>query len=242
METLSENLRDTYTAGLKDFNTRKKLLSIKDLTWEKAQEEALLKETASKDAAQVFHSQKEGEVNKIKAQPRKPKPKIFQRNHTRGPQDKCGRCLGTHSQTNCPFLNEKCFKCGKIRHTQRACKTKFPAQAQDPQVRKPFRRNPSKQTQGGHAHFVETNPLDADSIGEDNSTTSQAALNSLFAVGPKSPDELKVTLQVNSKPLEFTIDTAATVLVITVEIYKNNFHHVALKSLSYTLRSYSNNL
>ena len=60
-DTLSENLRDTFTAGLKDFNTRKKLLSIKDLTWEKAQEEALLMETASKDAAQVFHSQKEGE-------------------------------------------------------------------------------------------------------------------------------------------------------------------------------------
>ena len=28
-ETLSENLRDTFTAGLRDFNTRKKLLSIK---------------------------------------------------------------------------------------------------------------------------------------------------------------------------------------------------------------------
>ena len=200
-------------------------------------------ETASKDAAQIFQTHKEGEVNKVRAQPRKSKSKIFQKKHPKGPQDKCRRCLGTHSKISCPFLNEKCFKCGKIGHTQRACRTKFSSfQGQNPQVRKSFRRGPSRQTQGGRAHFVETDPCRWCMAG-DNSTTSQAALNSLFAAGPKSPDELKVTLQINRKPLEFTIDTAATVSVIPVEVYRKSFRfHVALKPSNYTLRSYSNNL
>jgi hypothetical protein len=67
-DTLSENLRDTLTAGLKYLNIRKKLLSIKVLTWEKAQKEALLMETANKDAARGFQTPKQGEINRIKAQ------------------------------------------------------------------------------------------------------------------------------------------------------------------------------
>ena len=59
-------------------------------------EAALLMETASEDAVQLFHSPKEGEVNKVKSQSGKPKLKQIQNNYPRGPQSKCRRCLGTH--------------------------------------------------------------------------------------------------------------------------------------------------
>jgi len=52
-DVLTENLTDAFTAGVKDFNIRKKLLSIKTLTWEKAQEEALFMEGANRDAARL---------------------------------------------------------------------------------------------------------------------------------------------------------------------------------------------
>jgi hypothetical protein len=65
----------------------------------------------------------------------------------------------------------------------------------------------------------------------------------LYAVrGPQNPDELKVTLQANDMPLEFTVDTSgATVSVIPLEVYEQCFSHLTLKNSQYTLNSYSNN-
>jgi hypothetical protein len=85
--------------------------------------------------------------------------------------------LGAHIPSSCPFLHDKCLKCGKIGHTQRACRTVSLNRAQNPASR-PFRRNSSHQTQAGHAHHhVETNTLDIDGSEDEISWTNQVLIN-----------------------------------------------------------------
>ena len=49
-EQLSENLRDTFVSGFTELSIRRKLLSIKDLTWDIAQQETVSWEAAQCDA------------------------------------------------------------------------------------------------------------------------------------------------------------------------------------------------
>jgi len=149
---------------------------------------------------------------------------------------KCGRCLGVHNQNNCPFLKEKCFKCGKVGHTRRACKTK----AQNPGQPTPHdqqRKPPNRATSVAKAHQVEGTTQENE-FGE----TTETSLYALYEVVPSTPDEIKVTVNVENKPLEFVVDTAATVSVILIAMYKKSFNHIQLKKSQYTLKSYSNDL
>jgi len=239
--TLAENLRDTFTAGLRDFNIRKKLLSVKDLTWDKAQEEALSMEMANQDAAQVSQSKKPGELNRVNVQTNPSSSKKFQQSPN---QQNCGRCLGKHQPRDCPFLKEKCFKCGKVGHTKRACKTKTQNQPRNTNQWS-TRRPQTRQNHPGQTNFVENTteiaPEPEPEPEGDSYPTTPANLNSLYTGGSQNSDELKVTLEVDRVPLMFTIDTGATVSVINHEVYQQHLSHIPLKHSQYVLNSYSNN-
>ena len=81
--------------GMKDEKVQSHLLTISDLTFKKALEEAEIAERAAKDAAQ-FH-EAEAEVHKLQ----------------RKPEQHCYRCEGFHSPQTCPYVNEGCRIVGK---------------------------------------------------------------------------------------------------------------------------------
>ncbi|UYV78128.1 hypothetical protein LAZ67_16000203, partial [Cordylochernes scorpioides] len=125
---LDDRLRDRLVCGLRNEFLVKRLLSEKDLTFEKAVNLALCDESASTDASIL--QEKMPELNVIsklnKFESPKFKPNKVNSNSFKKSVNKlvCIRCKGNHLPKVCKFQNAKCFKCGKIGHLQKACLTK----------------------------------------------------------------------------------------------------------------------
>ena len=139
-DKLSENLRDRLVIGLSNKTTQERLLTEKDLTFDKAvnfalSREAALRETGKSTAA---HEAETGSVHSIG------RSRVFSKNASgskntggssrprtndpqhRGskPDSKCSGCGAFHWRKDCPFLKTKCHKCLRIGHLKRVCKSK----------------------------------------------------------------------------------------------------------------------
>ncbi|XP_045194815.2 uncharacterized protein K02A2.6-like [Mercenaria mercenaria] len=128
---LNEALRDRFVCGLRNENIQKKLLSEKDLTYEKSIEIATTMELASRDVNEVHG--KAISVDKVSASDKFPK-----KNFQKGNKDKqfkppinkpkvelgCFRCLRkNHTPEHCKFKDSVCYTCGKKGHIAPACKS-----------------------------------------------------------------------------------------------------------------------
>ncbi|UYV70210.1 K02A2.6-like [Cordylochernes scorpioides] len=125
---LDDRLRDKLVCGLRNESLVKRLLSEKDLTFEKAVNLAICDESASADASML--QEKITEVNMMKKASKTEPPnfksgkvhfKEFKKYNNK--RNFCIRCKGNHMPNVCKFRNAKCFKCGKIGHVQMACLT-----------------------------------------------------------------------------------------------------------------------
>ncbi|UYV64000.1 K02A2.6-like [Cordylochernes scorpioides] len=126
---LDDRLRDRLVCGLKKESLVKRLLSEKDLTFEKAMDIALCDESASANASVLMETTPDVNILKKanKSEPFYFKSKQPEFNRiAKGLNKKiiCIRCKGNHMPNVCKFRNAKCFKCGKIGHLQKACLTR----------------------------------------------------------------------------------------------------------------------
>ena len=79
-DQLNENLRDTFVGGLSSKQITQKLFLIKDLTWAKAQSEALAKEAANRDAQTAATGGEQQTINKVSGKKKFFKPKKMEQN------------------------------------------------------------------------------------------------------------------------------------------------------------------
>ena len=91
---LNENLRDTFVGSLSSKQRKQKLFLIKDLTWAKAQSEALAMEAANRDAQMAATGGKQQTNNKISGKKKFFKPKKSDQN--KDTNNNCNRCTGKH--------------------------------------------------------------------------------------------------------------------------------------------------
>ncbi|VDI15020.1 Hypothetical predicted protein [Mytilus galloprovincialis] len=116
---LKEKLRDRIVCGLKNLNIQKRLLSEKDLTYDKAVDIGVAMETVSKDATELQAKHRTEGVNKMSASKSK-----FQPQHNKG-NSRCYRCNNTgHSPFDCKFKNAICHNCNKTGRIKKACMSK----------------------------------------------------------------------------------------------------------------------
>ncbi len=224
-DTLGENLRDTFVGGLLSANIRRKLLMVKDLTWEKAQEDALALEAATREAnVPAVQPTQAGTatVNKVSAY-KKTSNKKHQKKHdnSHNSEHKCGRCLGNHAESKCPHLKDRCYNCNRYGHIGRACRNKPPRTGGS----KKYTPQAAKQQHELSAELTE----------------EETTMFNLFAVNTNTASPYEETLEVNGQDIKFMVDTGAATTVIAENLYNTHFSNIKLKPCSYVLSGYSGN-
>ena len=199
---LNEALRDKFVCGLRDQNVQKKLLSMKDLTFNKALEEAISMEIASRDAVELHtdthpvHALKSSQ----EARPKKPWQNRKPPSHktTRGPQppERCNKCGYQRHKPHevCPALGKTCIKCRGKDHFISCChkaKSKVHAIEETKEEEEEF--------------YIAT--VDTEDVYE--------------VTECESPDEAWVTVTMQDQCVKLKIDTGAKINVMPVELYNS---------------------
>ena len=103
---LEDALRDRFVCGLKTETVQKRLLTEKDLTFQKAVDYAVSAETATRDVQQLSSSLKVHAISANKG-------------------DQCRRCgKMNHTDEDCWYKDRDCYQCGRKGHTKHMCKSK----------------------------------------------------------------------------------------------------------------------
>lgn len=221
----TERLRDRLVSGIRDPKMISELLKVKlaDLSFDLAVQKCLAIEQASKDVQVLQGEQGSGTpVNKLdtaksgeeqpppKSPPKTPGP----RGRDFQPRKPCYRCAGTHNSQKCPFIKERCYHCGIIGHTQRACKKKQAIQ---------------KETE------VRVNVME-----DNDSEESDSEYGDLYHVsdsGNRKPISLEIYLE--GRPVSMELDTGSAVSVMSEGVYHEYLRHVPLKDTPLKLRTYT---
>ncbi|GFR97812.1 polyprotein [Elysia marginata] len=114
-DKLEEMLRDRLVCGINDRRIQQRLLSEGTLTFPKALEIAQAMETAAGNVQNLLSSRTD-QVCLVKGQ-------SSSYSYKTAVQKKCHRCGGPHSHTGCKFKESKCYKCQKVGHIAKVCRS-----------------------------------------------------------------------------------------------------------------------
>ena len=122
---LEEALQDRLVCGLKNEATQRRLLSEKDLTFQKAFDTAQAMELAAKDTAEFMGKTPslEPAVNRV-ATPDRGGGRTRNTSQTGTSGKHCYRCGGKHDAQSCWHKKTKCHGCLKVGHLKHMCKSK----------------------------------------------------------------------------------------------------------------------
>ena len=129
----TERLCDRLVSGIHDSKMITELLKVKpaDLSFDLAAQKCLAIEQVNKDIQVLQGEQGPGTpINKLdtikngeeQASSKPPLKAEGSRGKDTRKSKPCYSCSGSHSSQKCPFMKERCFYCGIIGHTQRACR------------------------------------------------------------------------------------------------------------------------
>ena len=180
-EFFDQALRGQLVCGIRHADTKAKLLSNPNLTFDEAKVTAIQDDTVRiqiKAMAQA-HASAQVSVNALSNRPNSRnsrRGKGRQRGGSRSTPDAsgfapCHRCTRRHDVAQCPAKNWECYSCGKKGHTSSACFTKPKEQQSKP---KPKQQQTQHQSQGSRPnhqaashHLHSANASDsADTIAE----------------------------------------------------------------------------
>ena len=195
------------------------MLSEADLTFDKALNHALAMELADRNTREMKgEAVGESEVKKVSggytgfSSRGAPKKREQQSSFSNSRERReCYRCgKGEHNPAMCRYKSYKCNNCGKLGHLAAKCRSKS-------------------------AKYVAS-----ESSMDDNGEVNEMHTLGLFTVSRKSgEDALKVTVEINDRPLEMEIDTGASMSVIPADLYHKNLQHISLEKSAYKFRTYS---
>ena len=123
-----------------------------------------------------------------------------------------------HTPENCYFKTQKCRNCGKQGHTYKACRTPPRGSSQ------PVGRNPYKEDQ----------PKSQNYVGE-----SEDQPFGLFIVKDKANSSILVDLSIDGTPITMTLDTGASVSIISEKTHQTRLPNLQLSSSELLLRTYT---
>lgn len=215
---LNDALRDRLVCGLKNESIQKRLLSEKDLIYEKAVEIAVGMEAAQRDVKEL-HGHGQPLVNKLsggfKGRGRKNVQQPDASNKTQKPCYRCNR--SNHSAEQCRFKDSVCHTCNKKGHIAPACKS-VKTDGKSGKGR-------AKSSNAGKVHQVE------DDFGN---------FEMLFSVSAKSDrNVIWVKPTINGKSIEMELDTGSGVSVMSKSDCEKWWPNCELEKTKLVLKTYS---
>ena len=230
-----EMVRDRIVFGIRAEKVREKLIMQgSDLTLDKAIEiartfemsQAQLKTMAAEDpklSVDLVTRQKRGKVgtaNAYRSKNFRSKPVV----------NICSRCgLPEHgANEKCPAIGQLCHKCNKQDHFSRMCKTK------PPKVHVKTRKSGDNKQKSQSVNYVEEEEL-SDSLFFGMLTLDVNSVDS-------ANEEWSTTLDVNSVPVKFHLDTGAKCNVLNKHTFRKLQVSTPVDKLDYKLKSYSNHI
>ncbi|XP_053400584.1 uncharacterized protein K02A2.6-like [Mercenaria mercenaria] len=211
---LNDSLRDRFVCGLKTESIQKRLLSEKDLTYEKAIELATAMECAQKDVKELHGATQS--LNKLtlrKKQIAKTQPQALKS------ESPCYRCNRTnHKPDQCRFKDATCNKCGRKGHISPACN----------QQQRPSQQQ-KKQKGRAKLHQVEEEEIDIDSLfklDEHDTGTNR--------------EPIWLQPIVNGRKVRMELDTGSGVSIIPMEMKDTLFPNDTVHESDLKLKTYSN--
>ena len=223
---LDQALRDRFVCGVRSEGLQKKLLTEADLTIKRAQEITQSMESAdlnSKDlkgdasardtADSIHHS------TSIPAVP----PRNAGRGKKFQPWHRCGR---RHDAKTCKFKDATCHRCGKQGHIRLACRHRSPPPV-DGGGKKDNDRLYRGKRAGGTNKWLEADDEDKDAL----------PLFVLEGDVPQPP--ILKTMSLSGFPVDFELDTGATVTVMSEQMFLEYFPGRPLQPSTVRLKTYT---
>ena len=211
-QSLADTLRDRLVCGMRNEKVQQRLLTMGDLTFRKAVEEAEMAERASKDVVEFHESVHE--VHRLPA-------------HAGG---RCYRCDGQHDPQTCRFLNEQCNFCKKRGHVERACMSK-----------KRFSRGSStRREQKAPPRMVKTVERPVGSMDELESGDETLNWGGVYTMAQwKDGKPMYVEVMIEGQQVKMELDTGAAVSLLPYQVYQENFAHLPLDKTQVRLKTYT---
>ena len=220
-DNLEEALRDRLVCGMLSVPIQKRLLAEKDLTLQKAMEIAQSMEAATKQSSEL-------------RTPSVSVPTSQDIQFTTSGKT-CYRCGNKgHPQEKCHFRTQKCNSCGKQGHIAKVCKA-----SQRQQDKKNSAQPPPRATKATrqHAHFVDTDQTTPDQTGSDiNDMWGMFTVNT---VDDQPSSCIIVELLINGIPVNMTLDTGASVTIISTATWHKHLPDLKLQPSNMLLKTYT---
>ncbi|MET0104994.1 MAG: RNase H-like domain-containing protein [Sedimenticola sp.] len=223
-------IRDRIVAGCTSEKCREKLINQADtLTMDKAIQIVQNYEYCQKQLTTMTLSGATGQtvdaVQGAHASGARPKTKTIRKNESNSTgqtkkRTNCGNCGTIHKKGNCPAFGEKCFKCGKLNHFKKKCRSRPVHDIDDL----------SDYVNNGISSAI-IKEYDIDTV-------------SAFSSVSLSPDRAYAKLKIGPQKtlLNFKIDTGSAVNILTHSLFKSlNVSH-PLEPSSHKLTSYTGNM
>ena len=211
-QNLETSIRDQFVWGVRSELIKKKLLSDKNLTYQKAIELALAQEAAMKNVVEMHTGGSSRAVNFVANK------KPSKRNEVRA---KACFCCGrpNHFSSNCKYRDYECHTCGKKGHLQNMCKSKAETE--------PCRLNNSnkgkQRTKRNDQNFIE----EADDMREPFDHLFHLKGGDVDGDGEVEP--ISVEISVEKIKINFEVDTGSPISAISSNFYAKNKQLRAMK-------------
>ena len=216
---LTRALRDQFVTGMRNYATQQKLLAIRNLTLDRALEEATAMEKAKKQGRSLRVSQPAPTEAIQRVSTSKEGKSATPTADKRNPCYRCGK--PGHEPQKCWHKDKMCSAWNKKGHLASACRSKERGG-----------RGKGSRRQKGVTHRVDR--------GDDNATDEdEYFLNAINTVPSKHDEKLMVHPFVEGKRLPMEVDTGAAVALVSRATWVKYFKDFALTKPDITLSTYS---
>ena len=220
---LPRALRDQFISGIRDGNTKKKLLSQDILTIEDAMKIAIADEAAKRETqllqtnpihavkATIPTKDKKGRERRDTQHPQHPKPEFSSKStKDNKPPYTCFSCGGTgHSRKNCNYRDKVCHSCNRKGHIAKVCK-----------------KAGVNSMQPDHDYPQDHSDLKGD-------------MYTIFDLNNVSTQDIKVPLKIEGLPTEMQLDTGCAFTLAPKSFYDKFCSHIPLKPTEVVLSTYT---